>query len=138
METCSVPALDRASIEAFVGALARAPSPVCVLVTHELTKKIQTTWSSISNGHGVAGKALPPRSRAVISIYLHDPRSRAQPRAMAKQAKIAARKRRLLIAITCSRRRSRHRGYQVRSEALIGSLTDKERDPRFRIAQIRN
>lgn len=35
METCSVPALDRASIDALVGALASAPSPGCVLVTHE-------------------------------------------------------------------------------------------------------
>lgn len=35
METCSVPPLDRASIDALVGALASAPSPGCVLVTHE-------------------------------------------------------------------------------------------------------
>jgi FAD/FMN-containing dehydrogenase len=35
METCSLPAFDRASIDTFVGAMARAPSPGCMLVTHE-------------------------------------------------------------------------------------------------------
>jgi FAD/FMN-containing dehydrogenase len=35
METCSLKAFDRASIDAFVDAMARAPSPGCMLVTHE-------------------------------------------------------------------------------------------------------
>jgi FAD/FMN-containing dehydrogenase len=35
METCSLPAFDRASIDTFVRAMARAPSPGCMLVTHE-------------------------------------------------------------------------------------------------------
>ncbi|CCE07883.1 6-hydroxy-D-nicotine oxidase [Bradyrhizobium sp. STM 3843] len=35
METCSLPAFDRTAIEAFVRAMAIAPSPGCMLVTHE-------------------------------------------------------------------------------------------------------
>jgi FAD/FMN-containing dehydrogenase len=35
MDTCSVPTLDRACIDAFSAAIASAPSPECALVTHE-------------------------------------------------------------------------------------------------------
>jgi FAD/FMN-containing dehydrogenase len=35
METCSLPAFNRAGIDAFIGAMAAAPSPGCMLVTHE-------------------------------------------------------------------------------------------------------
>jgi hypothetical protein len=35
MDTCSLPAFDRASIDTFISAMATAPSPGCMLVTHE-------------------------------------------------------------------------------------------------------
>lgn len=35
MDTCSLPAFDRAAIDAFTAAMADAPSPGCMLVTHE-------------------------------------------------------------------------------------------------------
>jgi hypothetical protein len=153
METCSVPALDRASIEAFVGASTRAPSPGCVLVKHEfkgaasrvapdktaftlrrdhvlieIIAAITDERKSRRRGQASAmGTAWPGRQyhRAPgrISQSTGTIRDLARNRELwRQQGKIAARKRKLMIAITCSRRRSRC-GYQVRSEALIASLT---------------